>query len=195
MRSNESKLVDFSVNPLLFLSMDLEAEILNEHSKRQAVRIASWVGKNKKRFRQLMASFLKGEYRITQRSAWIVNLCAEKHPELIRPYLKQMIKRMQEPGVHDAVKRNVVRILQFIDIPDALLGEVTRVCFDYLASPNEPIAVRVFSMTVLGNIAQKEPDLKHELQLVIKQHLTYGGAAFCSRAKKVMKMIGGDTGH
>jgi hypothetical protein len=175
--------------------MDLEAEILREHSKRQAVRIASWAGTDKKRFRKLMELFLRGEYRVTQRSAWIVNLCAEKHPGLIRPYLQRMIRKMQEPGVHDAVKRNVIRILQFIEIPDTLLGEVTKVCFDYLASPNEPIAVRVFSMTVLGNIAQKEPGLKHELRLVIEQQLACGGAGFCSRAGKVLKMIGGGAGR
>jgi hypothetical protein len=102
-----------------------------------------------------------------------------------------MIRRMQEPGVHYAVKRNVVRILQFIEIPHTLIGEVTKICFDYLASPNEPIAVRVFSMTVLANVAQKEPDLKNELRLVIEQQLVYGSMGFCSRAKKVMKMIGG----
>ena len=62
--------------------MDLEAEILKEHSKRQAVRIASWIGTGKKRFRMLMDLFLKGEYRTTQRSTWIVNLCAEAHPRL-----------------------------------------------------------------------------------------------------------------
>jgi hypothetical protein len=184
---------DFSLYPSLFLSMNLEAEILKEHSKRQAVRIASWVGKDKKRFRQLMASFLKGEYRITQRSAWTVNLCADKHPELIRPYLKQMIRRMQEPGVHDAVRRNVIRILQFIEIPEKLLGEVATVCFNYLSSPGEPIAVRVFSMTVLANIVQKQPDLTNELRFVIEQQLSHGSMGFCSRARKVMKMIEGGT--
>jgi hypothetical protein len=180
---------DFSPDPLLLLDMDLATEILKEHSKRQAARIASRIGSDKKRFRQLMALFLKGEYRITQRSAWIVNLCADKHPELIRPYLKQMIGRMQEPGVHDAVKRNVVRILQFIEIPEKLLGEVATVCFNYLSSPDEPIAVRVFSMTVLANIAQREPELKNELRLVIEQQLSGGSMGFCSRAGRVLKMI------
>lgn len=136
-----------------------------------------------------MELFLKGEYRVTQRSAWIVSGCAEKSPALIRPYLGKMIKRMQEPGVHNAVRRNVIRILQFIEIPDKLLGEVATVCFRYLGSPNEPIAVKVFSMTVLGNIAQKEPDLKNELGLVIGQQLSTGSMGFCSRAKKVMKVI------
>ena len=172
--------------------MDLESEILKEHSKRQAVRIASWVGNDSRRFRQLMDLFLRGEYRITQRSAWVVGLCADSHPRLARPYLGQMIRRMQEPGVHVAVKRNVIRILQFIDIPHELLGEVTTLCFDYLASPHEPIAVRTFSMTVLANIAQKEPDLRNELRLSIEQQLVHGSPGFRSRARKVMKMIAGE---
>ncbi|MBM2840585.1 MAG: hypothetical protein HW412_1113 [Bacteroidetes bacterium] len=108
---------------------------------------------------------------------------------MIRPYLGKMIKRMQEPGVHDAVRRNVIRILQFIEIQDRLLGEVATVCFRYLASPNEPIAVKVFSMTVLGTIAQKEPDIKNELRLVTEQQLSTGSMGFCSRAKRVMRMI------
>ncbi len=169
--------------------MNLEAEILREHSKRQATRIAEWVGSDRKRFKQLMGLFLKGEYRVTQRSAWIVNICAEKHPVLIRPYIGKMIRRMQQPDVHDAVRRNVIRILQFVEIPRALLGTVATVCFNYLASPEQPIAVKVFSMTVLGNIARKEPDLKRELLLVIDQQLQYAGAGFRSRAKRVMTMI------
>jgi len=67
--------------------MNLEAEILKEHSKRNTVRLAAWVGADKKRFKELMDLFLKGEYRVTQRSAWIVRHCAEKHPHLITPYL------------------------------------------------------------------------------------------------------------
>ncbi len=104
-----------------------------------------------------------------------------------------MIARMQEPGVHDAVKRNVIRILQFIAIPEKLLGVVTSVCFEYLASPNEPIAVRVFCMTVLANIAQKEPDLKNELRLTIQRQLSHGSTGFCSRARKVLDSLEQDS--
>ena len=81
--------------------------------------------------------------------------------------------------------------LQFIQIPDKLLGEIATVCFHYLSSPAETIAVRVFSMTVLGNIAQKEPDLKNELELVIAQQVSHGSMGLCSRAKKVLMMLGG----
>lgn len=170
--------------------MDLETEILREHSKRQALRIASWVGHDRRRFRRLMELFLKGDRLITQRSAWVVGICADNHPELVRPHLKPLVKKMQEPGVHDAVKRNVVRILQTADIPNDLLGTVATLCFEYLGSVNEPIAVRAFSMTVLAKIAQREPDLMRELRLVIEQQLPYGSAGIRARARRVLKMLG-----
>lgn len=172
--------------------MHLEAEILGEHSRHQAERIAAWVGNDTRRFKQLMQLFLKGEYRITQRASWIINICGEKHPELLHPHLKQMIRKMQEPGVHESVKRNVIRILQFIELPKGLLGVVTAVCFNYLSSGSESIGVKVFSMTVLGNIARLKPDLQRELRLVIERQLPYGSAGFRARAHKVLVKMEND---
>lgn len=172
--------------------VQLESEILREHSRRQAETIASWIGNDTRRFKLLIELFLKGEYRITQRASWILNICSERYPGLIRPYLKQMIKRMQEPDVHPAVRRNVIRILQFVEIPRHLLGTVATVCFQYLGSHNQPIAVRVFSMTALGNIARLKPDLQRELRLVIERQLPYGSAGFRARARKVLGKMEND---
>lgn len=169
--------------------MNLESEILKEHSKHQCVHIAAWVGADKRRFKELMDLFLKGEYRITQRAAWIVGHCADEHIELILSYLNKMIDRMLEPDVHDAVKRNVVRILQDIEIPRRLTGKVATICFELLASPKEPVAVRVFSMTVLANIARQEPELKNEIRLIIEQHMPTGSAGFRSRGMKVLRQL------
>jgi hypothetical protein len=169
--------------------MDLREEILKEHSRRQATKIANWIGPDKRRFKQLMELFLKGEYRVTQRSAWIVGCCADRYPYLITPWLRAMIKRMQEPGVHGAVKRNVVRILQFVEIPKPLLGTVVSLCFDYLGSPDEAIAVRALSMTVLLNASQKEPDLKNELKSMIELMLPNAEPAIQARARHVLKRL------
>jgi hypothetical protein len=169
--------------------MNLEAEILKEHSKRQTVKIGKWVGNDSKRFRQLMALFLRGDYRVTQRSAWIVSYSSDHYPALIRPWLPSMVKKMQEPGVHDAVLRNVVRILQCVDIPCPILGRVMAQCFDYLASPGYPIAVRANAMTVLCNIAKKEPAIKRELRAMIEQMLPHAGSGLLSRGRKVLKQL------
>lgn len=170
--------------------MNLEAEILKEHSKRNTQRLAKWIGNDKKRFEQLMDIVLKGEYRVTQRGAWIVRHCAELHPSLIKPYINKMIDRMLEPGMHVAVKRNIVGILQDVEIPKRLVGKIATICFDLLASQQEPIAVKCFSMTVLANIAQQEPELRNEIRLLIEQQMPWGTAGFRSRGKRILRELG-----
>lgn len=169
--------------------MNLQEQILKEHSKHNTVRIARWIGNDKKRFSQLMDLFMKGEYRVTQRSAWIVSHCADEHPALILPYLNKMIDRMMEPDVHIAVRRNVVRLLQNIEIPPSLAGKVATICFELLASQKEPVAVKCFSMTVLANIAKQEPDLKNEIRLMIEQQMPWGTGGFQSRGKRILREL------
>jgi hypothetical protein len=168
--------------------MDLRAEILKEHSKQNTTTLTNWVGSDKKRMKELMNIFLRDEYRVVQRAAWVVSSVAEQYPELIKPYLPAMVKRMCEPGVHVAVKRNVVRVLQFLDIPEDLHGETMNVCFNLLADPKETIAVRCFSMTVLDNLSKQYPDIRQELVAIIEDQLQHEPTAgFISRAKKVLK--------
>lgn len=168
--------------------MNLREEVLKEHSKKQTVRLAKWVGKDKKRFTLLMNLFLHDEYKVVQRCAWIVKYVADEHPEWIKPWLKRMLDYCRQP-VHDAVKRNVIRILQDIQIPKNLQGIAATICFDFLSSPEEPVAVKAFSMTVLANISQQEPDLKQELIMVIREKMEWEKPAFRSRGKKILQQL------
>ncbi len=172
--------------------MNIRAELLAEHSRDQAEKIANWIGNKPERFATFIGLFLHDEYRVVQRAAWVLSVVAEKHYELARPLLPQMIAKMQEPGVHVAVKRNVVRILQFLEIPEELHGDVMNVCFDMLADPKETIAVRAFSMTVLTNLAKHYPDIKHELIAIIEDQLEQGASAgIIARSKKLLKELRG----
>jgi hypothetical protein len=169
--------------------MDLKSEILKEHSKRQCVRLGDWIGQDKKRFKQLMELFLHDEYRVTQRSAWIVSYCADRHPELITPWLKPMLLKTREPGVHVAVRRNVMRILQNIEIPSSLLGTVITIGFDELETPDSPIAVKAFAMTVLANIARKKPDIIPELRAAVDFATLNATPGIRVRCRRVLKQI------
>lgn len=169
--------------------MELETEILSEHSKRNTVRIAKWIGSDRRRFRQLMDLFLHGDYVVTQRSAWIVGECYDQNPRLIGPWLPAILKRMQEPDVHVAVKRNIVRILQCADIPKPLLGTVVSLCFDYINSYQTAIAVKANAMTVLANAAEREPALLHELKASLELLLPSPIPAVNARARLVMKRL------
>jgi hypothetical protein len=119
----------------------------------------------------LMAIFFAGEYRLTQRAAWPMSVCAEKHPELIVPYLDKLVDQLPRKDVHNAIKRNVIRLLQWVDIPPRLEGKVFSHCLDLIADPGEMIAIHAFSITVAAKIARRHPALMDELRLVVSQHL------------------------
>ena len=170
--------------------MDIRTELLAEHSRKQAEKIAKWIGNKPDRFATFIHLFLHDEYRVVQRAAWVLSVVAEKHYELDKPWLPQMIAKMQQPGVHVAVKRNVVRILQFLEIPEELHGDVMNVCFEMLADPKETIAVRAFSMTVLADLSKYYPDIKHELIAIIEDQLEQGASpGFIARSKKLLKEL------
>jgi len=168
--------------------MDIKKELLKEHSKTQTTKVVNYIGKDPKRFNMLIKMFLAGPYRVTQRAAWPLSYCVEAHPEIITPHLKSVLKMLDKKDAHDAVKRNILRFLQHIEIPKRFYGIVTDRCFA-LMDPKEPIAIRVFAMTVLGEIAKKEPDLKKELRIVIEDQLPFASAGFLSRSRKVLKGI------
>ena len=170
--------------------MKLREEILKEHSKAQCSKIVQWVGSDQKRFDELFYLFLNDEYRVVQRSAWPVSYCVIAHPIFINKHWKQFIKNLQKPNLHDAVKRNSVRLLQDIEIPGKYRGEIMDICFKYLESPTEAVAVKVFSMTVLGNLSIHYPEIIPEIKLLIEGQLQQQTTGFKNRADKLLKKWG-----
>ncbi len=168
--------------------MDIRKELLKVHSKALTDRIISYVGSNQERFNSLIAIFLEGPYKITQRAAWPLSYCVKNHPFLVERHYNSVLKILSKSGIHDAVKRNIMRLLQFVEVPEKHQGNVIELCFQ-LMDPKEAIAVRVFSMTVLANLTRQHPDLKKELKLVIEDQLPFGTAAYLSRSKKILKQL------
>ena len=83
-----------------------------------------------------------------------------------------------------------MRLLQDVDIPEKYHGEIMDICFRYIASPDEPVAVKAFSLTVLQRLSRLYPEIKNELQTIIEERWDYEKPAFHSRAKKVLKEMG-----
>lgn len=166
---------------------NLREQILKEHSKVQCTKIVNWVGSSQTRFDALFHLFLNDEYRVVQRSAWPVSYCVIAHPVFITKHWSKLIKNLQKANLHDAVKRNSVRLLQDIPIPKKYQGEIMDICFKYLASPTEAVAVKAFSLTVLHQLSKQYPEIIPEIKLLIEEQLPHQTAAFKSRAKSFLK--------
>lgn len=171
--------------------MELKAELLKEHSRKQTECIAVWIGQDPGRFGQLMSLFLNDTYRVVQRASAVVSMVGCAYPALLHVYLPAMVDRLSEEGTPVALKRNVVKLLQYAALPEELHAAVINVCFDFLNDPEEAVAVRCHAMSVLGHMAVRYPELKQELAVVIKEHLAYGSAGFKARARMLLSGIGG----
>lgn len=167
--------------------MDLYQTILEENSKAQCEKVVRYVGNDTKRFAELMKLFLGSEPLIVQRSGWPLSYCVEKHPELIQPYLKNIIPLLEKPAIHNAVHRNITRLLQYVNIPEKYHGRVMDACFKFVASHETEVAIKAFSLTILDNLSKIYPEIKQELKLVIEERWDHETAAFRSRAKKILK--------
>jgi hypothetical protein len=171
--------------------VDLKKQILKEHSKANREVITTYVGTSKKRFANLIDIYLAGPYRVTQRAAWPISYCVQAHPALIQPHLKKMLDFLHTPGVHGSVKRNTIRLLQFIHVPQKYQGRVAELCFKLVQDKGEAIAVKAHALTVLGNLTKLEPELLNELKLTVDELLPYASAGLRSRVARVMKSVAG----
>jgi hypothetical protein len=173
--------------------MDIRQALLVEHSKAQTMLIAQTIGDNETQFAHLMELFLKDEYRITQRAAWVVNEIAEKHPHLIQPYLEPMLHNLLNNKVHDAVARNSIKIL--CSLPnlekqtDEVIGLAVDICFRYLEGSSVAVAIKAYSMIALEILCRREPDLKSELALLIEEQMPHQTPAFTGLGKKILKQL------
>ncbi len=168
--------------------MDLENYIKNTLYKEHVSVIVDYIGSDTRQFGKLMDLFFSKDNRLAQRAAWVMSHCVDKNNNLIPPYITKLIRNLYVSN-NDAIKRNTLRILQYIEIPKPLWGEMLEKCFDYLESNNEAIAIRAFAMTVAYNISQHVPEIKPELKALIEEIIIYGSAGLKSRGNKTLKKL------
>ena len=107
----------------------------------------------------LMKLFFAGEYRVTQRAGWPMTYCMCSHPQLITPYYKKLIDKLADPSEGDAVIRNIVRVLECVDVPGKFQGKLMTICFYFIQSNETAIAIKAYSLSILQNLSKKYPDI------------------------------------
>jgi hypothetical protein len=169
--------------------MNLESALKKEHSKSQCDRIVRYIGNDKLRFGELMKLFFSGEYRIIQRAAWPMSYCIRNYPALARPYLTRFLDKLESSDAHPAARRNIVRLLQYVEIPKRFQGRLMNRCFQFIEDPGEAIAVKAFSLKILENLAALYPEIIPELKQIIESRWDQETVAFRSRGRHILKKI------
>ena len=164
-------------------------EILDIGLSRVVIDMAiAHVGNDDQRFAELMNLMLTSKYPISLRAAWAVSIIADENPYLLDPYIDQLIEGIED-FAHPALTRCTMKYLSFNSIPVSKLGMMLNLSYKYLLDIKTPIAIRVYAMQIIFNIAQKEPDLKEELRLTIESLYETGSAGFKNRASKLLRRL------
>ena len=170
--------------------MVIREQLLIEHSKSNSEKITNYIGDDAQRLEELMDCFFCNEYRVSQRAAMVVSNCFDHKSELMQPYLSKLVENLNALNIHIAVKRNTIRILQFVDIPEDIQATLFDKCLIYLVDPKEPIALKAFSMGILYNICKIHPELKGEVIPLIEDEIKRSeSAGILSRGNNILRKM------
>jgi len=157
--------------------MDIEKQLSRETSRRNWDKVIAHVGEDQERFADLFNIFLKGESNAILGASQAIGSISEKQPRLIQPYANDLVGYLKSDPI-DAVKRNTMRIFQFIDIPEEVEGDLFDIAMNYLKSIEVAITIKAFSMTALRKICAKYPELAHEvifqIEILVKEQVSAG---------------------
>jgi len=150
--------------------------------------IANLVFQKPELFDELVQIYFKNEEPVSMRAAWIVDTITEELPKLLLPWLETICRKLPQFG-HDGLKRHSLRMLVRSPLPPAQIGPLTNICFKWLISPKESVAVKVYTMEILYRISQTEPDLKKELADSIEWRMEEETPGFRNRGLKILKKL------
>jgi hypothetical protein len=162
--------------------------IAQEHSRVTTDAIANAIGNDPKEFKKIIDIIYTAKAPLPQRASWLLAVVSRKHPELITPYLSQFINSITGFKI-DGIKRNMLSALCTQEIPKRLQGKAVNICFDFILSPSETVAVKVLSLEILSKFIQEYPELKNELKAAIEDQLPKTTIAFRSKGSKILKKL------
>ncbi len=172
--------------------MNLRLRLTTDLSGEDIALLAEWAKSNPEGLDELISLLIAPDARIVQRASRILVPIAERAPHLVEAYLDTFTALLGQSRLHGAVKRNLVRLIQYLELPEHLHADLLGICFRFLEDPEEAVAVKAFSMTILGKLARTYPDIRQELKLVIEDGLSRSPSpGYKSRARKILANLAG----
>jgi hypothetical protein len=168
--------------------MNFTDALTREHSRRMTDAIVHAIGNDPEQFKKIIDILYNAPAPLPQRASWILVVVSEQHSELIKPYIGKFIDSIRDFKI-DGIKRNMMHSLVGLSIPKKWQGKLIDICFDFLISPNEKLALKVHSMQIIANHCIVYPELLDELKAVIKDQEPKSSAGFSARVRLIRKQL------
>jgi hypothetical protein len=167
---------------------DLRTLLLAEMSRRNTDFISDIVLSDKTLFENLFKLALLNEEPVSRRAIWVVDVISEVDPKILHPFMSELIEALHHFN-HDGLKRHTLRMLSRNDLTMDQFLPILDLCFEFMRSEKESVAVRYQAMHLLYKMSEKEPGLKHEIISTIELQMHDGSSALGNQCLKLLKKL------
>lgn len=140
---------------------------------------------NPENLKLLFELTFKSKHPKSWRAAYIVDKINDNHPELIAPFIPQMIFSLKTE-TNSSKKRHYLKLVSQHKFSPKHHSFLIDYCLNCFTSAGEPVSIRVHALQILFNISELEPDLKPELLSVINHEIKlHATAGIVARGRKL----------
>lgn len=175
--------------------MNLEKQILKEHSVKNAELISDYIESNPEILFELLKIVLEGDKLLSQRSAWVLGKFSNEFYFELIIHIDYIISEVKN-AKHVAVSRNFARVFMILTdknyiqyLSDKQIDSIVEISFGWLISGKEKAAVVAFSMYTLMNLLKIRNWIVPELEIYIVNNMPGSLPSFQAAGKKVIKAI------
>lgn len=102
------------------------------------------------------------------RAAWLLWSCMTENDSRIRPYIKPIINSLETKS--DGHQRELLKILQIMNLDEEDEGILFNICVNLWLKINSQPSVRFTALAFMCKMADKYPELMHEVLLLTEDH-------------------------
>jgi len=176
-------------------SFSTDRELQDMVNRMMSMKEAEWIAtsaiENPAIFKKLYEYSFSPDKKLAFRASWTLSKVCDKFPDLIYPYLPEIINRLGEID-NESTQRSFLRIISLSDFSRISVkhhGILAEHCFAALKSGFSAIAIKAYSMEILYNLVVIYPELLNELTSTINLLEGEGSAGVIARGNMILKRL------
>lgn len=165
-------------------------ELLSKKASRaNSYAVVALAANNPKRYQELVEIIKKNETPYSEKAAWAMTHCFDEKLGFFTDYFADFTQILADSAYSDSVKRNIVRVLQFQEIPEEFQGSIIDSCFHLVTKKDTAVAVKAFALGILENMVKLYPELTNELVACIEDLLPNASSGLKNRGQHILRRL------
>lgn len=143
--------------------------------------------KNPRLFGEVFKGMLDDDPIVRMRSADALEKVSSIHPEYLQPFRGKLINEVSKIEQQE-VRWHVAQMFSYLDLSKDERDKVIEILLSFIDT-NKSKIVKVFSITTLANIAEKDQNRKSFILKKLQEFIQSDSPAIISRTKKLIKKL------